>query len=562
MSFGLKIAMVARVTKSARGLTTNTVFIPCAGLGSRLRNEASGFPKPLVEIGGLPAVARVILNYPSHWNFVFAIGYDAEFVRDALEGLFCRDERKKQLSFVYTRSFETPGQGLSHTIRDASEALSGRSFVFHAVDSIIRAEASEEPPTWLKNENQLVLSAPQTPGNYRHPLQHDSGEFGWGQHAFAAGEVEVAYVGICHVYDPALFFARIEELADAHPEAGETLGLNPSDCESVTLPSGTWLDIGSLEGLERARQEFSDSRNILPKSDEAIWFLNSEVVKVHRDPSFIAGRVKRSRVLAPFVPTVHSSTTHTYGYSAAAGVELSEALRDSTFDVESFFDYLWEFWTESGRRQLGREDDADNAYLEFYRDKTGDRVSQLCARFPFMEENAQVNGHTIPPIADTLRRIPWDELATVTNARVHGDLHAENVIATGSGAFVLLDWRQSIAGSDGPIGDVYYDLGKLAHGFRVDHGTVLRGGYDVSRRDGNIIEVAIDSAPGKQEALMALEGRVRDWGLSWNRVLLMEAIIYLNIAPLHQPDSYATLLGLLGRLEAEKALSSWESSKL
>lgn len=547
---------------TGRDLITNTVFIPCAGLGSRIQKGGLGFPKPLVEIGGLPAVARVILNYPSDWNIVVAVGYDAEFVRDALEGLFCRDERKKRLSFVYTRSFETPGQGLSHTIRDAADSLSGRSFVFHAVDSIIRTEFNEAPPSWLKNENQLVFSTPQTPGSYRHPAPHESGELGWGQRTFATDEVDVAYVGICHVYTPAAFFAKVDKLAETHPEAGETLGLSPNECESVILPSGTWLDVGSREGLELARQEFSDSRNILPKLDEAIWFLNSEVIKVHRDPGFIAGRVQRSRALAPFVPHVHSSTTYTYGYSAATGVELSEMLRDSNFDVESFFDYLWEFWTESRSRQLVRSEQVEKAYLGFYRDKTGDRVSQLCARFPFMGEHAHINGQAIPPIADTLRRIPWDELATVTNARVHGDLHAENVIATGAGGFVLLDWRQSIAGSAGPVGDIYYDLGKLAHGFRVDHGTVLRGGYDVFRQDGNIIDVEIESAPGKRHALIALERRVRDWGLSWNRVLLMEAIIYLNIATLHRPDSYAIVLGLLGRLQAEQALSSWESSKL
>jgi hypothetical protein len=37
-------------------------------------------------------------------------------------------------------------------------------------------------------------------------------------------------------------------------------------------------------------------------------------------------------------------------------------------------------------------------------------------------------------------------------------------------------------------------------------------------------------------------------------VLLVEAIIYLNIAPLHQPDEYSKFLAYLGRFNAEKAL--------
>lgn len=545
---------------AAKGLSTNTVFIPCAGLGSRLSSGPTSFPKPLVDVGGLPAVARVILCYPSDWKFVIALGHDSDFIRQSLEGLFSRNERFQNLSFVYTKSFETSGQGLSHTILDASEALTGNSFVFHAVDSILRFGAGEIGPTWLENKDQIVLSAPQSPGHYRFPLSTYSGGLGWGRRKYDAGEDGVAYVGVCHVYEPSRFFARLEDLAYDHPEAGETLGILPSDCDLVTLPRASWLDIGSLEGLENARREFAGSRNVLPKSDEAIWFLGGEVVKVHRDPSFIAGRVDRARELAPFVPQVHSSNLHTYSYSEVAGIELSEALRDPAFDIESFFDFLWDFWTGPRSGKLVTAKVVDDAYMQFYKDKTIDRVAQLCDRFPFMNERATVNGHSVAPIDETLERIPWDELAVVTGARVHGDLHAENVIVRDSGGFLLLDWRQSVAGSAGAFGDIYYDLGKLAHGFRVDHGTVARGGFSISGQPGNQVEIEIESAPGKAASLAALEVRVNGWGLSWNRVLLMEAIIYLNIAALHQPDSYAVFLAYLGRLSAERKSGDWKES--
>lgn len=499
-------------------------------------------------------MARVILNYPADWNIVICLGYEAELVRDAVEALFSSTPRGEKLSFVYTRSFETEGQGLSHTLLAAAEMLADRPFVFHAVDSIIRGAPAEASPDWLSEQNQLVFAPPTTSGNFRYSANRDSSELVWRQRDFEPDGLDAAYTGISHVFEPSRFFSRLTEMADDNPESGETLGLVPSECLTVTLPFGTWIDVGSVAGLEKCREEFANPRHILPKEDEAIWFFNSSVIKVHRDPEFVAGRVERSRALAPHVPNVESFNAHTYTYLEVPGVELSTALGDSSFRLRNFFDFLLSFWTSSGSQELLSEASVRQEYFDFYRDKTHRRVTELCERFPVMNEVAEVNGVEIPPVTETLLAIPWGKLAKITPARVHGDLHPENVIVTASGEFVLLDWRQSLAGSRGPIGDVYYDLGKLAHGLRVDHGAVARGEYTLGDKMKSSIELGIEWGPGKERALVALQNRVEAWGLSWARVLLMESIIYLNIAPLHYPDSYAQFLGYLGRFTAEEIL--------
>nr|WP_271474650.1 hypothetical protein [Pontimonas sp.] len=551
--------MVARVVTPSSQASTRTLFVPCAGLGSRLASRGHQLPKPLAEVGGIPALARVILSYPQDWDIVVALGYQADFVQEGIEVLFSDSPRLEKLKFLYTPSFKTPGQGLSHTILAASKILKQRPFVFHAVDAILTGPENQVPD-WILDQNQILLAKPSSPGNYRFPQKDKFGRVGWNKRDFVSGDISMAYTGIAHVNRPTEFFERLRALADSDPDAGETLGLDLATSASVELVGRRWLDVGTMEGLDAARRYFNKRDNILPKSDESIWFYNSNVIKVHMSPDFIQGRVERSRVLTPHVPRVKASSQHTYTYGEAPGRDLSLALRDPEFDLEKFFDFLWSFWSGSaGSKPFLHSNVADESYLVFYRDKTAARVRDLVRRFPRMDEDAVVDGQHVGPASQLLAKIPWDYLATICPATVHGDLHAENILETGKDQFLLLDWRQDLAGSRGATGDLYYDLGKLAHGFRVDHRTIAKGRFSAQTTDDGTITLHLEMAERKQEALDLLEERVRDRGLSWDKVLLMEAVIYLNIASLHSPDRYAEFLGYLGRTRAQEVISSLET---
>lgn len=60
------------------------VVILCGGLGTRLAEETSIKPKPMVEIGGKPILWHIMKIYEKHnfTDFVLALGYKGEYIKD------------------------------------------------------------------------------------------------------------------------------------------------------------------------------------------------------------------------------------------------------------------------------------------------------------------------------------------------------------------------------------------------------------------------------------------------------------------------------------------------
>ena len=58
--------------------------ILAGGLGSRLSEETTLRPKPMVEIGGKPILWHIMKTYACHGinEFIVALGYKAEVVKD------------------------------------------------------------------------------------------------------------------------------------------------------------------------------------------------------------------------------------------------------------------------------------------------------------------------------------------------------------------------------------------------------------------------------------------------------------------------------------------------
>lgn len=528
---------------------TRTIFIPSAGRGTRLSGAGTLLPKPLLSHQGLPIIARIIDLYPLEWNVVIAIGHEGDLVRDSVESIYRNSARLARIRFFETDSYKIEGMGLTNTLLDARPMLQERPFVFHACDSLMQP-MEVRWTEWIRPRDQVLISAPVSSARYRYLARTASGDLQWHcDWVDAETSVESVYVGVAHVFDTEHFWARLLKDAGTAPEDGECLGLDPAGVERVTLPRGQWFDTGSAIGLQRLNGTDSSGRNVLPKVDEAIWFTDSHVIKVHKDPAFIEGRVERANYLWPFVPRIDHSSQHTYAYQFVQGHTLSSALRKSPEVFPSFLAYLLSFWFGEPNSPTDRaeEGEQEGDYFNFYHDKTYSRTRLLTLRYPNLAEPIVINNRVVPALNEQLGQVDWLKISKPLFGRVHGDLHPENVLVTSPNTFLLLDWRQDMAGSRRGFGDVYYDLSKLAHGLRVDHEAIARGEFGVSFSAPDHVSYYVAQRPWKSAAYEMLRHFCEIHDFDWKRVLLMEALVYLNIATLHNPPEYSKLLAVLGR---------------
>jgi hypothetical protein len=129
----------------------------------------------------------------------------------------------------------------------------------------------------------------------------------------------------------------------------------------------------------------------------------------------------------------------------------------------------------------------------------------------------------------------------------------DNIIYEGDGEFKLLDWRQDFGG-ELERGDIYYDLAKLNHNLLFNHHIVNEGHYSITEIDGEI-RCDIHRSNILTDCREEFHKFIVDKGLDLNKVKILTSIIWLNMAPLHEPK-LGQFLFYLGKLNLDKILKT------
>ena len=114
------------------------VVIPTAGIGSRLGSLTKYINKSLVSIANRPIISHVIEQFPDDCEFVIALGYKGNLVKDFLELAY----PNKVFYFAYVTPYEGSGSGLGLSLI-ACEKYLQEPFVFISCDDDSDAETKE-----------------------------------------------------------------------------------------------------------------------------------------------------------------------------------------------------------------------------------------------------------------------------------------------------------------------------------------------------------------------------------------------------------------------------------
>lgn len=513
---------------------TYTVFIPTAGTGSRLGGLTKYLNKSLVSIENKPTLTRIMDMFPSDTEYVIAVGYKGDIVKEFIS-LACAD---KNIKIVDVFPYEGEGSGLGYTISCCKEYLQ-KPFVFCSCDTLVIESIPSLDHNWMGWDER------DSKEQYRTLSLGDSDKVvSINEKGKNLASNPKPYIGLAGIYDYELFWEGMDSDPDMLLQ-GESAGLrNLIKHSTVKAHKFTWFDTGVTIELQATRRRFHNEGgpNILEKENEAIWFMDDKVIKFSDSKAFIRDRVERAKMLEGFVPQIIGYTDHMYSYEYVQGDVMSSCVSLPIF--KQLLNTSKRFWKV---KELSEEERQSfyNSCMKFYKDKTFERVKLFFERFQKKDEATVINNKWCPSVEDMLRQVDWDYVAKGMPGQFHGDFHFENILYNADkGDFEFLDWRQNF-GNSLSTGDIYYDLGKMLHGLIMCHELVAKEEYSISWEQN---EIKYDF--NRKQILVNCENYYYSWleknGYDVAKVKLMCALIYLNIAGLHH-FPYSLVLMALGK---------------
>jgi len=271
----------------------------------------------------------------------------------------------------------------------------------------------------------------------------------------------------------------------------------------------------------------------LRKSDEAIYFKGSEVIKYFADERKVKGKVERAKMMEGFVPEILRVSKNFFTYRYITGELLSNSSKDN-------FGRFLDFMQENIWKPVVVPDGWNDVCRRFYQEKTNQRLKLFHDKTGIWDKKETINGEEVLSWYDMEEDINWEWLCDGIPCLFHGDPQPENVLVT-KGGFCLLDWREDFGGL--PYGDVYYDLAKVYHRLIVAGSIIREGGYSIKEHPAEYTLLFNDKL---MEFKDIMEKFIVDRGYDLKKVQVLSALIYLNSSALHE-EPYNRFLYYFGK---------------
>ncbi len=525
-------------------MSSYKVLLTTSGIGSRLGEITKYTNKALVRVGDKPSISHIIETYPNDAKFVVTLGYFGNQVRDFLEIAY----PERIFEFVYVDKYEGEGSSLLYSMLCAKKSLQ-EPFIFHACDTIVEIKLISPSFNWVagfKGRGSSNYASISTIGDSVSEM-HDKGFI----------NSDYLHVGIVGINDFKTFWETAEEILKKNRN-DTTLG----DVNILMQVVGNkkfkineifkWYDIGNIDSLEIARTKFKDNDfHVLDKLAESIFKVNKCVIKFFADQKTLENRVKRLPYLNNTVPEMLAVKNNFYKYAYVNGELFSMAANRSNFIklVKWAEENLWL------KAEIDLKIFFNNCY-DFYITKTKQRVQEFLIKKSISDAETIINGECIPTIELLLSKIDINNLCNGVPTSFHGDFILDNIIKTGQNDFKLIDWRQDFANNI-DVGDMYYDLAKLAHNLVVNHEIIDNNDFEIKIKSDGSVSLNIHRLQTLVDCENIFFNYLKSTGYDIQKVKLLRAIIWLNMSPLHH-HPFDNFLFYFGKYELFRLINKYE----
>lgn len=508
-----------------------TVCILTAGKGTRMGALGEILNKALHTIDGKAIITHIINKFPLNAEFVIGVGFLGNQVRNYLK--IAHGERK--ISFVEINNFDGPGSGPGYSLLCCSKKLQ-KSFYFVSCDTMWDNELD-----WTLDENWFGVAhvSPAESERYCNLKVMGTSVVEMLDKTRVDDESYHAFVGLCHIRDYSTFWAALEsteKIAEEHQISNGIRALiDQANSRALNIE---WTDVGDANKYKKAVSRYENYD--FSKENEALYIVNSRVIKFFADASITERRVLKSKLNPVVFPRVTGHKGQFYVYDFQPG--------DTLYQVNSgdIFSRLLD-WLDAN---LWKRHEVEQSLMrvicdQFYHTKTLERLSMYDRKYPQSDAPSVVNGRNVPATSELLSQVPWARLSDGIPCFIHGDLQFDNILFDATRReFTLLDWRQDFGGRV-EFGDLYYDLAKLYGGIVLNYDFIKLNLLNYAESEQGI---TLDFAQRftTKNYLRQLGQYISDNGYDLIKVKILVALIYLNMSPLHHYP-FDKMLYSLGR---------------
>ena len=492
---------------------TPAVLILAAGLGTRLESLTKEINKALLPINNRAIISHIIDKFPKDYEFVVAIGYKGELVKEYCKLVF----PNHKFTFVDIDKIEENGSGPGYSALKCKEYLQ-RPFYITTCDCLI------DSPMPHLDGNWLGVQPTSYPEKYSTVLVSGDDIINYSNKSESG--YDMAFIGLAGIWDYNVFWNQLEK----RTINGELVSAFEAPLEYPTfkIKKLKWLDTGNLDDLNKTKEYFNDTPLSLSKDNNEITYKEGNLfIKFTPELPILENRIKRANILNNIIPSNFNSVSNFIYYNWETGNTLYEL-----DDLDLFRKFLNNF----EKNLLEICSSSFEHTHKFYKEKTFERFHK------FLKKNGEkyykycynINGKEYPALESFFLLINYDKLNSNPFYKLfHGDLQFDNIIYNlKENKFTYIDWRESFGGYT-EAGDVYYDLAKLYGGLIIpydkmkdeDNITYIEGEYSIKYS----YEISKNLETFRQE----FEVWAENMGFDLSRIKIITGLIFLNMAPLH-----------------------------
>ena len=510
------------------------VCILAAGIGSRSFNP--DINKALLPLSNKAIISHIIDNFQIKQKFVIALGYNSDHVKEYL----IHAHPKNRFEFVIIDKYFGPGSGPGYSLLQCKSKLQC-PFILTTADTIIH----EKIPN--PSENWIAVSPVKETRNYC-TVKTES-EFVTRIDDKTINNNKLAWVGLASIKDYKVFFKNLnEDQNKIKNEIQISNGLNGLIEKKIKTIHFTWYDTGSLENYIMTLEAFDIKKYDFSKPNEFFYIKNNKIIKFFLNSQKVGLLKSRWRKLKNLTPSKMLFTKNFLSYEKFKGEVLYDNLNNNTINKLLLFlkTKLWKLNFNKNDKKF------KNDCLNFYKNKTLERVKQFQAKFNIKDKPYNVNGQKLKSLSYYLGKIDWEKLSGGTPVNFHGDLQFDNIIYNQKNKiFKLIDWRSDF-NNQTLYGDIYYDLAKLYGGCVLPYNQIKNNNFSfVADKDKIFFDFGSNNSvnEAKEEFTNFLIKNKYDI----KKIETITSLIYLNMSPLHS-EPFSHLLYFFGTLRLSKII--------